>query len=64
MAATTTVDVHEYKEGSLVIDLVDAERKALIWQGVGTSTLKKKSNGREERINEAVSKILAAYPPK
>lgn len=50
-------------EGTLYIDFVDAERKELIWQGMGTAALAKKVNRKQERINEIVSKILETYPP-
>ncbi|MDX1462669.1 MAG: DUF4136 domain-containing protein [Marinirhabdus sp.] len=52
-------------EGSLYIDLIDAETNQLIWQGVGRSQLYTGSDidKREERIREIVSEILAEYPP-
>ncbi|MEA1785793.1 DUF4136 domain-containing protein [Arenibacter sp. GZD96] len=52
-------------EGSLYIDLIDARRKELVWQGRGVGTLNniKKVEKKEERIKEFVSEILQAYPP-
>ena len=61
--AVTTVDITEYKEGSLIIDLVDASKDQLVWQGIGTARLKEDPKGREDRINKAVAKILEDYPP-
>lgn len=60
---TTTVDVNEYQEGTLIIDLVDVKGKKLVWQGVGTSILKNNPKNVEERINKAVTKIMAGFPP-
>jgi uncharacterized protein DUF4136 len=60
---TTSVDVNEYQEGTLIIDLVDTEAKKLVWQGVGTAILKNKPKDVDERINKAVTKILAGFPP-
>ena len=55
-----------YTEGSLVIGLFDLESKSMVWQGVGTKTLSESNDSPEERaqkINEAVAKIMEAYPP-
>lgn len=49
--------------GTLYIDLIDAKKKELIWQGEGTGTLSKDSNRKDEIINDFVSQILAQYPP-
>jgi hypothetical protein len=51
-------------EGTLFIDLIDANKKELIWQGEGNGYLTKKSQEKEARINEFVAKILAQYPPE
>ncbi len=50
-------------EGTLYIDLIDAKKKEMIWQGEGTGVLTKNTHKKEERINEFVSQILAQYPP-
>ncbi len=56
--------VNHYTEGTLFIDLIDAKKKELIWQGEGEGTLTKDTNRKDEVINEFVTKILAQYPPK
>lgn len=50
-------------EGTLFIDLIDAQQKELIWQGQGIGNLTQDREKKEERINEFVAKILAQYPP-
>ncbi len=52
-------------EGSLYIDLIDAKKRELVWQGKGVGTLANTSNieKKEAKINEFVAKILEAYPP-
>lgn len=52
-------------EGSLYIDLIDAKKKELIWQGKGVGTLGNNKNieKKEARIQEFVSEILEQYPP-
>jgi len=52
-------------EGSLYIDLIDADDKELVWQGRGVGTLNniKNIDKKEQRIREFVSEILSEYPP-
>ena len=50
-------------EGTLYIDLIDANKKELVWQGMGTGYLTQKMDKKEERIKEFVSKIMEKYPP-
>ncbi|MDC6355643.1 MULTISPECIES: DUF4136 domain-containing protein [Robiginitalea] len=52
-------------EGTLYIDLIDAEAKELVWQGKGTGILGNTSNieKKEARIRAFVSRILERYPP-
>jgi hypothetical protein len=50
-------------EGTLYIDLIDAKKKELIWEGEGIGYLTENRSKKEEQINEFVAKILAQYPP-
>lgn len=50
-------------EGTLYIDFIDAGKKELVWQGMGTAALAQEVNRKQERINEIVNKILEKYPP-
>ena len=50
-------------QGTLYIDLVDADKKELIWQGMGTGYLSQKMDKKEERIREFVTKVMEKYPP-
>lgn len=50
-------------EGVLYIDLIDAKKKELVWQGMGTGYLSKNMEKKEERIREFVNKIMEKYPP-
>ncbi len=54
-------DVQQYTEGSLVIDFVDRKTHKIVFRGLGQAAV-----GSTERnaaaIQEAVNKIVAAYP--
>jgi hypothetical protein len=56
------VDVHKYKEGTMVIDLVDPSTKELVWRGIGRGAVER--GNPETSINKAVSEILEQYPPE
>ncbi|RZS92175.1 DUF4136 domain-containing protein [Aquimarina brevivitae] len=55
--------VSRVQEGTLYIDLIDATKKELIWQGMGTAPLTNNVDKKQERINEIVNAILEKYPP-
>lgn len=50
-------------EGILYIDLIDANKKELVWQGMGTGYLTQHMDKKEERIKEFVAEIMKHYPP-
>ena len=56
--------VNKYTEGTLYIDIIDAKKKELIWQGEGQGVLTKDTNKKDEKIKEFVTKILEQYPPQ
>jgi hypothetical protein len=58
------IRVSQHTEGTLFIDLLDAKKKDLVWQGIGTGALKTTSvEQKETRIKEFVNAIMAKYPP-
>lgn len=58
-----TTSVNRYTEGTLFIDLIDAKKKELIWQGEGEGTLTKNVDKKDAVVKEFVYKILSQYPP-
>jgi len=56
--------VHRNTEGTLYIDIIDAKKKEMIWQGQGIGNLTKDTERKDEVIKEFVSSILAKYPPE
>lgn len=55
--------VNSTTEGTLYIDLIDADQKELVWQGMGTAALATDVERKQERINEIVREIMEKYPP-
>src|SRR6266849_717987 len=59
--ATTTVD--NYKVGTLVVDMFDANSKKLIWRGSSSDTLSDKSDKNIKNLDKGVQKMFDHYPP-
>jgi len=60
------VSVYQYKQGTLILDIIRSSDKQLIWRGQAQATLNENNSPeeREARLGEAVAKILAEFPPK
>ncbi len=50
-------------QGVLFVDLINAKKKELVWQGMGTGFLSRNVEKKEMRIKEFVNKIMEQYPP-
>ena len=60
------IDVQQFTEGSLVLDLVDTETQKLVWRGTGTGVVDKSQKSPEEmqeRANKVIHKIMESFPP-
>jgi hypothetical protein len=60
--ATTTE--HDYKVGTLVIDLYDAKTKQLIWRGSAQDTVSDKATRNEKNLDKGVAKMFKVFPPR
>lgn len=59
-------NVSYYEQGTVVIDLVDAEKKELVWRGMGTKAVQRYDSPAEAReaVDLIVGEILNRYPPR
>lgn len=55
--------VHRYKEGSIIIDLVDPQRNQLVWRGAAIGAIGS-PNASQEKIAKAMAKVFEEYPPQ
>lgn len=53
-------------KGTMIIDMIDAGKKQLVWQGRGTDNVSAERNpqDKEKKLAETVKKIFTQYPPK
>ncbi|HEX4168900.1 MAG TPA: DUF4136 domain-containing protein [Bryobacteraceae bacterium] len=59
--STTTVE--NYKIGTLVVDVFDANSKTLIWRGSASNTLSNNSEKNIKNLDKEVQKMFAHFPP-
>jgi len=54
------------QEGTLVMDFIDRQANAKIWEGTATAAIQPKSSPEEQqqRINEIIAQLLSHFPPQ
>lgn len=56
-------DIIQYNEGTLKVDLIDAKRKQLVWEGVGSSVVgNPQQTPSDAAVETMISSIFARYP--
>jgi hypothetical protein len=58
----TTTTVHNYHEGTIIIDIIDREKNQLVWRGVTTRVLGKKSHS-DEKTDQSMARVFNNFPP-
>ena len=61
-AGTGTASVETYIDGTLVVDLYDAQTKKMVWRGVATATASDKPSKNMSKMNKALDKMLRKVP--
>ena len=59
------IDADQYEEGSLILDVVRADKDEMIWRGVYSRALPQKISGEKLKklADRAVAEILKNFPP-
>ncbi len=63
-SAISTTTVQPIFRGTLTVDVVDARRKQLVFQGVSTSSLSSRPARNTKRLAKSVNGIFEKYPPR
>ncbi len=63
---TTHINVENYVEGTLFVNMIDKSTEKLVWQGRGTKTLEDHPSPekKQQNITYGVQQIFKTYPPK
>jgi hypothetical protein len=60
----TTTTVQSIDIGTLVINMVDANRRKLVFQGTSTQTISSRPEKNNKKLSKAVNEIFEKYPPR
>ena len=63
-ASYSNVTTYEYTEGTLIVDLVEPEKKELQWRAMMVAILEDTAQENIELGNKAIIKAFEHYPPK
>jgi len=62
---TYRTDVRQYTKGTLVVDVIDASRMQLVWEGVATNqTTQSRADNIGPMIDQAMREIFAQFPAR
>lgn len=56
------VQITEHTEGQVVIDVIDAHTRQLVWRGQGVAAVSNNPEKYRAELNEAATKIVAKFP--
>lgn len=56
-------DVYRYKEGAIVVDLIDATSRDLVWRGIAKDIIDS-DDTPDEIVSKSVRALFKEYPPK
>lgn len=60
----STTTVQTIYEGTLVVDIVDANQKKLVFQGTSSQTISSRPTTNTRRLARAINEIFEKYPPQ
>jgi len=58
---TRTPNSFNFKQGTLVVDAWDAERKELVWRGIATAAVSSNPDKNDKKIEKALKKIMKKW---
>ena len=64
--AMTTTSFKVFEQGTVVLDLMDAARKEIVWRGVAEAEINRQKlpAERDKRIRDGIADLLKKFPPK
>jgi hypothetical protein len=61
---TTTYQTYTTREGTLIVDIADANGHQLLWRGSATNTISDNSDKNIKTLNNMMNKLFKNFPPK
>jgi len=60
----STTTVQYFYEGTLIVDMVDAHRNQLVFQGTSSHQISSRPERNTRRLSRAVNEVFEKYPPR
>jgi len=60
----TATTVQTYEEGTMVVDLFDANTQQIVWRGSATSEIPGSTKKETKKVEKAIEKMFSNFPPK
>jgi len=59
------IEIYEYEEGTVIVEIINASNKDLIWRGTGVGMVEHdlSPKARDKRIGQVVAELLENFPP-
>ncbi len=61
-SSNTWVDVDRYTEGTMFIDVIDVQKKELIWEGIAQGMINPRTNTTAKGLNDIVTRVFKEFP--
>jgi hypothetical protein len=61
-SSNTWVDVDRYTEGTMFIDLIDVQKKEMVWEGIAEGMINPRTHTTEQHLNDVVARIFKDFP--
>ncbi|WP_370980323.1 DUF4136 domain-containing protein [Agaribacterium sp. ZY112] len=56
------VDVEQYEDGTLLVDLIDAKKNQMIWQGSAHAIVKEDPDANTKNLERAITRMVEKLP--
>jgi hypothetical protein len=56
-------EVSEIPAGTLIVDIVDAETRKLVWRGIASGAIKPSGEQTSKKIDKKIAKLFSRFPP-
>ena len=57
------IDVYQYEQGTVIVDVIDPETRHLLWRGEGKAAVSTDPARYAEQLRKAVHEIVKRFPP-
>lgn len=62
VSSYTTMHSYDYKEGTMIVDLLDVKKKKRTWHGIAKKTLNSRKTGDGSVIKKAMANLFKDFP--